>query len=125
MAVDWQGGLGGLLATRLSVPPNFLRPSECPVAEMVPSSRCPYFRVPQLPDGSIACSQTAECAGFRCCATLDLRIVKRAFEFWFRVDPCTFTIDFGFENWHRNTTFTVFPWGTEQLAQLEKAVRLK
>uniref|UniRef100_A0A1I8J4H2 Vitellogenin domain-containing protein n=1 Tax=Macrostomum lignano TaxID=282301 RepID=A0A1I8J4H2_9PLAT len=123
--VDWQSGLSGILATRLAVPPNFLRSSECPVAEMVPSGRCPYFRLPDLPDRSIACRPTAECTGFQCCATLDLRIVRRAFEFWFRVDPCTFTVDFGFENWHRNTSFIVFPWGTEQNVQIEKAVRLR
>ncbi|XP_064646638.1 uncharacterized protein LOC135499666 isoform X2 [Lineus longissimus] len=101
-----------LVMNRMGVDMDSLIGGECtPPASS--SAVCPYVKIDKLPIG-IKCELTEYCTGIKCCASLDLKIVKRNFKFWAILDPCEFSLSIGFENAHYNRSLTGYTFGTKQ-----------
>jgi hypothetical protein len=42
---------------------------------------------------------------------MDLKVVKRSFKTWLKIDPCDFIFSIGFEKWNLNVTLFDYHWG--------------
>ncbi|CAG2233871.1 unnamed protein product [Mytilus edulis] len=71
---------------------------------------------------SVACHILGTCMGLTCCVKNDL--LKRTFQIYFELDPCSSKLSIGIEKVFLNTSLTDFKWGFDNYFSLQGIVRV-